>query len=258
MGGCTGVAAVVGVDDRSGILGIGPDWRSTLTTAASIAAPSMLSRSSAARIRCRLTPCAFPSTVGTASSRTWTPCTWASSTASARSSSPETRKNTSDALLRAWATRSRADPKVNALLFAVDAEPSESELHFGELADTFLLRVRDPVAGRIIPMHPQHRQSGLCLRCGRQCADQFPVVDMNTAPQRRAGDASCSRSEEIPGIDVKGASRPHAPLWHAADRGHSRSQSTALAVGRPLSEAKTRSEDDPLPGEETRKSAAVY
>ena len=28
MGGCTGVAAVVGVDDRSGILGIGPDWRS--------------------------------------------------------------------------------------------------------------------------------------------------------------------------------------------------------------------------------------
>lgn len=126
-----------------------------------------------------------------------------------------------------------ADAKVNALLFAVDAEPSESELHFGEFADTFLLRVRDSVAGRVVPMHPQHRQSGLCLRCGRQCADQFPVVDMNTAPQRRAGDASCSRSEEIPGIDVKGASRPHAPLWHAADRGHSRSQSTALAVGRP-------------------------
>lgn len=51
-----------------------------------------------------------------------------------------------------------ADPKIDALLLAVDAEPSESELHFREFADAFLLRVRDPVAGRVVPIHPQHRQ----------------------------------------------------------------------------------------------------
>lgn len=52
-----------------------------------------------------------------------------------------------------------ADAKVDPLLLAVDAEPSEPELHLCELADALLLHIGDAVSGRVVPVHPQHRQA---------------------------------------------------------------------------------------------------
>ncbi len=75
----------------------------------------------------------------------------------------------------------QADAQVHALLLAVDAEAAETELDLGKLTDAFLLRVGDAVAGRVVPIHPQHRQPRPVLRGVHQRADQRGVVDVNPA-----------------------------------------------------------------------------
>lgn len=67
--------------------------------------------------------------------------------------------------------------QVNALLFAVERDSSEPDLHARQQADLLVLIGEQRVLGRVIPIRTQHIKPGMLLRALHNALDKLLEVD---------------------------------------------------------------------------------
>ncbi|ERK60902.1 hypothetical protein N136_04902 [Leifsonia aquatica ATCC 14665] len=76
-----------------------------------------------------------------------------------------------------------SDSQVDAFLFPVYADPSESEFHAGEESDPFMFGFSDAVACGVVPVDAEERQPASLFDDGDELVDEVCMVDGHPSSQ---------------------------------------------------------------------------
>nr|WP_236713568.1 hypothetical protein [Rathayibacter tanaceti] len=105
----------------------------------------------------------------------------------------------------------KTNPKVHALLLAIDTDPAQPQLHPRQEGNLLLSGRRFPITGSVIPVHTQQRQPAALLDQSDQVREQDRVVDTDTPTDRGAGHTSRRGRNQITGINIESGTGSHDP-----------------------------------------------